>query len=204
MKRLLGLSLLFLLCSVAVFADIAPLKTPKPTPASKSKPVSMLMSIKMDPETKVATLSIPRAQLKELRAQIEQLEGETDDTTAALGSFSRTQTMISGAFLSLALVFGGLWFVRGGKAKSEPAKSLLILAMIGVIGSAGTFVYANVGPPMELRSITSKLFDKKAFGYWTSASGRVDVVVSDKQAIELSVPVPKNWPKDEQDTKDKE
>jgi len=195
---------MLLFCSVAVFPDIAPVKTPKPTPAPKSKPVSMLMSIKMDPETKVATLSIPRAQLKELRAQIDQLEGETDDTAATGGSYSGTQTVVSGAFLSLALVFGGLWFARSGKVASKPAKSLLILAMIGVIGSAATYVYANVGPPMELRSFTSKLFDKKAFGYWSSASGKVDVVVSDKQAIELSVPAPKNWPQDEQNTKDKE
>ncbi len=204
MKRILSLSLAMLAFTVAGFADIAPMKTPKPTPAPKSTPISTRMSIKMDSTTKVATLSIPRQQLKELRAQIDQLEGETDNTATATGNFSRTQTIVSGAFLSLALVFGGLWFVRSGKATSKPAKSLLVLAMLGVIGSAATLAYANAGPPLELRTISSVLFDKKAFGYWPSASGKIDLVVSDTPVIELKVPAPKNWPRDKVEDKTEE
>lgn len=204
MKRILSLSLAILAFTVAGFADIAPMKTPKPTPAPKSTTISTRMSIKMDSTAKVATLSIPREQLKELRAQIDQLEGETENTASATGNFSRTQTIVSGAFLSLALVFGGLWFVRSGKAASKPTKSMLVLAMVGVIGTAATLVYANVGPPAELRSISSSLFDRKTFGYWPSASGKIDLVVSDTPVIELKVPAPKNWPKDKQDNKDEE
>lgn len=204
MKKALGILLALLIGSVTVFADIAPVKTPDPKPTPKAKPVSSLMYIKMDSGTKVATLSIPRDQLKSLRAQIDQLDDESDDATAAIAGFSRTQTIVSGAFLSLSLVFGGLWFVRSGKALSVTGKVLGVLVMVGIFGSAATYVYANVGPPPGLRTISSKLFDKKAFGYWTSASGKVDVVVSDAQVIELKVPAPKDWPNDKESDKSEE
>lgn len=200
MKRILCLSLLILLTSVAAFSDIAPERTPKPTPTPKTTPVSVLMSIKMDSNTKVATLSIPREQLKQLRAEIDQLDNEKDNT--AITGISRTQTIVSGAFLSLALVFGGMWFVRSGKSATKTGKTLVILAMIGVIGSAATFVYANAGPPSELRSISSTLFDKKAFGYWNSAMGKVNLEVWDAQVIELKVPAPKKWPNDKENKED--
>lgn len=203
MKRILCLSLLILLTSVAAFSDIAPQKPPKPTPKPKSGPVSTTMSIKMDSNTKEATLSIPREQLKQLRAQIDQIDNENDNTAAA-GSFSRTQTIVSGAFLSLALVFGGMWFVRSGRSATKSGKALVVLAMIGVVGSAATFVYANAGPPPELRSISSTLFDKKVFEYWTSAYGKVNLTVSDAQVIELRVPAPKKWPNDKENTKEDE
>lgn len=204
MKKALSMLLVVLVGTLAVFADIAPVKTPDAKPTPKVKPVSSLMYIKMDSGTKVATLSIPRDQLKNLRAQLDQLEDENDDTTASLGSFSRTQAIVSGAFLSLGLVFGGLWFARSNKTASKAAKALLIAAIVGGIGSAATFVYANAGPPPGLRTISSQLFDKKAFGYWTSASGKVDVVVSDAQVIELKVPAPKDWPNDKEGNKSEE
>jgi len=194
--------MLILLTSVVAFSDIAPERTPKPTPTPKTTPVSVLMSIKMDSNAKVATLSIPREQLKQLRAEIDQIDNENDNTAAATGIFSRTQTIVSGAFLSLAVVFGGMWFVRSGKSATKTGKTLVILAMIGFVGSAATFVYANAGPPPELRSISSTLFDKKAFGYWTSAMGKVNLTVSDAQVIELNVPAPKKWPNDKENKDD--
>lgn len=201
MKRILSLSMLIMLASLAVFADIAPERTPKPSPTPKSQPVSVYMSIKMDPKTKVATLSIPREQLKQLRAEIDQLDNDGDNTAAASGSFSRTQTIVSGAFLSLAFVFGGMWFVRSGRLATKAGKTLVVLAMIGIVGSAATFVYANAGPPQGLRSISSTLFDKKVFGYWNSAGGTVNLTVSDSSVVELSVPAPKNWPNDKENDK---
>lgn len=203
MKRILCLSMLILLGSVAVFSDVAPERTPKPKPTPKTESVSTMLSISMDSNTKVATLSIPREQLKQLRAEIDQLDNGNDNTAAVTG-ISRTQTIVSGAFLSLALVFGGMWFVRSGKSATKSGKSLVILAMIGIVGSAATFVYANAGPPPELRSISSTLFDKKAFGYWNSAMGKVNLTVSDAQVIELKVPAPKKWPNDREGNKEDE
>ncbi|MBK7933414.1 MAG: hypothetical protein IPK01_07890 [Acidobacteria bacterium] len=198
MKRVLCLSVLILTAAFAAYSDIAPERTSKPTPAPKSDPVKAYMSIRMDSNTKVATLSIPREKLKQLRAEIEQLDSESDNTAAATGSFSRLQTIVSGAFLSLAFVFGGIWFVRSGRSASRSGKSLVVLAMIGLIGTTATFVYGNAGPPAALRSVSSTLFDKKAFGYWTSAGGSINLTVSESSAVELNVPAPKNWPNDKE------
>lgn len=199
MKRVVSLSLLMLLTSVAAYSDIAPAKTPKPMPAPRSEPIKTFMSIKMDSKSKVATLSIPREQLKQLRAEIDQLDSDGDNTAAASGSFSRIQTIVSGAFLSLVLAFSGMWFVRSGRSATKTGKSLAILAMICIIGSAATLVYANAGPPPELRSISSTLFDKKTFGYWTSAGGSINLTVSEASIVELNVPAPKNWPRDDKE-----
>ncbi len=188
MKRILCLTLVILFASIGAFSDIArPDKTPKPTPKFKMTNTVSTMSIRMDANANMATLRIPKADLKALAA----LEnGDDDNTAAATSSFSRTQTVISGAFLSLALVFGGMWFVQSGKSATKAGKTLIILAIIGVVGSAATFVYANAGPPPVLRSISSKLFDKKVFQYWNRASGGIRVESSPGDTIELIVPDP--------------
>lgn len=55
--------------------------------------------------------------------------------------------------------------------------------------AVATIVYANAGLPPELRQITSKLFDKKVFGYWNSAGGKIKIQISDTaQNPELIVP----------------
>ena len=192
MKRILSLSLLIMLFSIAAFSDIArPEKTPKPTPAPKS--VESTMTIRMDPNTNVAILKIPKSKLKTLKAELEGLDDDSDNTAAATGSFSRTQTIVSGAFLSLALVFGGIWFVRSGKDATKTGKSLIVLATIGLVGSAASFVYANAGPPPAARSITSKLFNKEMFRFYNFASGKIYVEASDSTEFELRVPNPDNF-----------
>lgn len=204
MKRVLCLLVLILTATFAAYSDIAPERTPKPKPTPRAAAVSVYMSIKMDPDTKAATLSIPREQLKQLRAEIDQLDSESDNTAAATGGFSRLQTIVSGAFLSLAFVFGGIWFVRSGRSATRSGKSLVVLAMVGLIGTPATFVYGNAGPPQALRSISSTLFDKKTFGYWTSAGGMVNLTISNESVIELRVPAPKNWPNEKEGDKNDE
>ena len=135
------------------------------------------------------TLRIPKAQLKWL-AEREENGDDSDNTATNAGSFSRTQTIVSGAFLSLALIFGGMWFVSSGKSATKKGKTLVILAVIGVVSSAATFVYANVGPPPQLRSISTNLFDKKSFEGWNYASGTIRVETSPEDVIELIVADP--------------
>ena len=206
MKKILSLSLLIMLASIAGFADVPRppvaniIADPTPRNTPKPKQVSTTMSIRMDSKTKVATLSIPKEQLRQLTAQLEQMD--SDDTAATTGSFSRTQTIVSGMFLSLAMVFGGIWFVRNGKSATKAGKTLVIFAVIAGVGSAATLVFANAGPPPALRSITSSLFDKKAFIYMSSANGKINLEVSDQSSVELRVPAPANWPLDKD--KDKE
>lgn len=204
MKQTLGLLALLLLSSVAVFSDIArPDKTPTRTP--KPKTISSSMTIRMDSNTKVATLRVPKDKLKQLSAELDQLADESDDTAAVnTPGLTRTQTIVSGIFLSLALVFGGMWFARSGRSSTTTVKTLVIFALIAGAGSAATFVYGNVGPPQALRSISSELFDRKAFLFYSSAGGTVNIEVTNGSSVELSVPAPKNWPKDKEETKPEE
>ncbi len=196
MKQIICLMTLVLLASMTAFADIArPEKTPKPKAA---KSIETGMNIRLDPDAKEARLIIPKSQIKQLRAELEKLDDGTDNTAAVTtsGSFSRTQTIVSGAFLSLALVFGGMWFVRSGKAATKTGKTLVILAILASVGSAATFVYANAGPPPEARSITGKMF-VPAVHMYNGGWGTVRLEAGDKTQIELIVPDPQDKPKGE-------
>ena len=191
MKRFFCLTTLVLLASVAAFADIArpdPTKTPKP-----AKGVNTTMSIRLDRNATEVKLIIPKSQIKQLRAELEQLDDDESDNTAAVtqpSSFSRTQTIVSGAFLSLALVFGGMWFVRSGKAASKEGKALIALAVLTGIGSAATFVYADIAPPQLENDITSKIFNQNAMWRGEATSWNVRIESTNGDKIELYVPDP--------------
>ena len=69
--------------------------------------------------TKEAKLIIPKSQLKQLRAELEQLDNEQDPNASAKTGFSRTQTIIGGLFMSLAILFGGVWLTRTKKLDTK-------------------------------------------------------------------------------------
>lgn len=189
MKRLVCLTALLLLVSAAAFADIArpePSKSPKP-----GKQINSMMYIRLDRNAKEARLIIPKSQVKKLRAELEQLDDESDNTAAVTSSgiFTRTRTIVSGMFLSLALVFGGVWFVRSGKAATRSGKALVVaFVAIGAV-SAATLVYANAGPPPEARSITGKMFSQYVHTYGFG-SGKIKLETGDTEQVELIVPDP--------------
>ena len=190
MKRILCLTTLVLLVSAAAFADIArpePTKTPK-----QGKGIDTTMVIQLKSDAKEAKLIIPKSQIKQLRAELEQLDNESDNTAAVTtpNGFSRTQTIVSGMFLSLALVFGGMWFVRSGKAATRTGKTLVILAVFAGLGSAATFVYANAGPPREAQSINGKMFSQ-SIHYMNYGFGKIRVETkASGDSIDLIVPDP--------------
>ena len=197
MKRTICLTILMLMASAVAFADIArpePAKTPK-----TAKGVNTTMMIRLDPEAKEARLIIPKSQIKQLRAELEQMDDNADNTAAVTtpASFSRTQTIVSGSFLSLALVFGGMWFVRSGKASTGKGKTLVILAVLAGLGSAATLVYANAGPPQEARSITGKMFSQSVHIY-KFGSGKIRLEAANTSQVELIVPDPSDKPKGEE------
>ena len=192
MKRLICLTSMILLASAVTFADIArpqPTKTPKP---NTSKSIETGMTIRLDSEAKEARLIIPKSKIKELRAELEKLDDDSDNTAAVTtpGAFTRTQTIVSGSFLSLALIFGGMWFVRSGKSATKTGKGLVILAVVPGIVSAATLVYANAGPPQEARTINGKMFTQAVHMYGTGW-GVVKLETRDQKQIELIVPDPK-------------
>ena len=192
MKRITCISILIFVAAAASFADIPrPEKSPK---NGNKKSIDTNMSIRLDSNATKARLLIPKSEIKQLRAQLDAMDDDSDNTAAVTNSFSRTPTIVSGMFLSLALVFGGIWFARSGKVSIRTAKTLMIGALLAGLGSAATFVYANAGPPAEARSITSKMFSQSVhiykFGY-----GRVKLEAKPESGgdrIELIVPDPKD------------
>ena len=188
MKHLMALAALIVL-STAAFADIArpdPVKTPKAKPAAG---YLTTMNVRVDRESKEARLIIPKSQVKALRAELDAIDAE--DNTAAVtapGGISRTQTAMTGIFLSLALVFGGMWIVRSGKASSKNAKALIVGLTVAGIASAATLAYANIGPPPTVRGITGKMFSESMRRYGVG-SGQVRVETSTKEdRLTLIVP----------------
>jgi hypothetical protein len=181
--------------SVAAFADIA---RPGKSPKSVKKPVVVdtELDIRLDADAKEARLIIPRSQLAQLRAELERLDDGSDNTAeiTSSGDFSRTQTIVSGLFLSLAFIFGGVWFIRSGKAATPVARTLLVLVAIAGIVSAATFVYANAGPPAEARTITGKMFSQAVHMYGVGW-GKIKLEVGDEgDSLKLIVPNPKTSP----------
>jgi len=192
MKRTVLTLVAILAFSTLALADIArpqPDKTPKP---KAEKLVDASMEIRLDGEAKEAKLLIPRSQLKSLRAAIDDLDNGDDNTAAVTATgFSRTQTIMTGLFMSLAIVFGGIWFARSGKMSSTGVKAAVLTLSISAIATTATFVYANAGPPAEARSITGKMFSQAVHIYgfgW----GQVKIGISDTDRVRLIVPDPKD------------
>ena len=81
MKKILSLCLAMSLLSIAILADEPPVK-PTAKPDSK-KSINTNLTIRIDKNAKEATLIIPKSQIKQLRAELEQLDDEQDTNAAA-------------------------------------------------------------------------------------------------------------------------
>jgi hypothetical protein len=195
MKKILSLTALIILFTSAALADIR-LETPTPKAAKtpkKAKSIDSDLRIRISSDEKEARLIIPKSQLKQLRAELENLDEEESGSTAAL-NFSKTKTIASGLFLSLALVFGGVWLARTRKLDLKANKTLVVGAGLFFIGALATVTFANIGPPFEARSITGKIFSPAVHQY-KQAWGTIKVETSDSSdGIELIVP---DAPKDD-------
>lgn len=188
MKRIAGVSVIVLLFCAAVFADIAPIK-----PAKTKKSIDANLTIRLEKDAKQARLVIPRSAIRDLRAQLEEIDQDGDATAvASVTGVSRIQTIVAGAFLSLAIVFGGVWFTR---SKKIGTKTAAVIALAILSGAVVTLVYANAGPPPEARSITGKLFAPSVHIY-NFASGPIKIETTDEQhGVELIVPDTQETPK---------
>lgn len=185
MKKIFSLCALIAVFSIAGLADVRPPSTPTPAPKPK-KAIDTYLNISIQKDAKEARLLIPKSQLKQLRAQLDELDGKPD--TAAFLSFSRTQTIISGLFLSLAFVFGGVWFARVRKPDLKPGKTLVVGAVLFLVGAVATVAFANIGPPIEARSITGKIFTPAVHQY-KQASGAIKLETTDDEyGVQLIVP----------------
>lgn len=186
MKRIFSLCALLAMFAAAAFADIRLPDTPKPTPSPKDqKAVEANMRIRLDKNAADARLVIPKSQLKQLRAALDEADGSSNTAL----NITKTQTIVSGLFLSLAVIFGGVWFSRKRQTGGKMSRTVAAGAVLFLIGSAATFVYANIGPPTQLRTISGELFNRETFRGWNTAYGKVRIEISDGDGmIELIVP----------------
>lgn len=192
MNRLTCLLAILIVSACAAFANIAPPKSPQKKTNAKS--IDTTLSIQFNNAATEPKLLIPKSYVKQLRAELEQLDDGSDNTAAVTGEgLSRTQTVVSGMFLSLALVFGGIWFVRSGKGSTKTAKALVALATVSAIASTATFVYANAGPPPDASTINPKMFSAGVQS-WGYGYGKVKLELQTDSAVTevvLIVPAPR-------------
>jgi hypothetical protein len=178
MKKVLSLCVCLVLFTIVILANEPPTKsTPKP---KAGKSIETILRVDIRRDAKEAKLLIPKDQLKQLRAELEELDNETDNR-ASLG-FTRTQTIISGLFFSLAFVFGGVWLARSGKIDTKAGKVLVIGSVLFLSGAVASIVYANAGPPPEARSLTNKFF-APAVNIYKFGSGKIKLETSSEVDI---------------------
>lgn len=184
MKKILSLVFVLVLSSVA-FADVRLPDTPKPTP--KGKQISM--KIQVDSAFDEPTLTISKNSLKKLKAVLDEVDLDANDNVAQIEteqvtpSVSKTQSVMAGVFLSLAFVFGGVWFLR--------SKSKVALGIIGiaVLGTAATITYANVRPP-QLFKFNSGIFNSEMSGYGY-AQDKVRIKIVDMSGTDMTLSIPR-------------
>ena len=186
----IALGLLLLAASVPAFADIAPPDPNRNRPKDRPK-ITARMHLQPDNQEKEARLLIPRDVLRQLQAAVSNESSNSSATAVNAFNLNGTQTVLAGLFLSLALVFGGVWFARSRATTTDKlTRAALCLAVLALCGATASIAYANAGPPPAARSLTSKLLIQEAQAY--GASGEVTIeVVEEGQSITLILPRPK-------------
>lgn len=183
--RLALLALMLASTATLAFADIP---NPNNRGASKSD-LKTHLQIQTDDKVKEAKLVIPRSLLQQMQAQLDGGNPQTASAAARFFNMSGAQTVLSGIFLSLAFVMGGLWLVRARRrAERIPARAVaLTLSLVLVGGITAGVAYANAGPPPVARSLTSKILIPEL--QWWGAGGEVTVeVVEEGDYIKLVMP----------------
>lgn len=189
MRRILLIVVVFVSSAAAAFADIPPEPGKSSNRVKKPVAISTNLDISLDRTATEARLIIPASQLKQLRAELDTLEA--GDPTAGLTGGAGPQglqTVMTGVLLSVGLILGGLWLWRSGGTQARMrAAGVVVLAA----ASAGAgFLYGNIGPPLEARSITGKMFSPAVHQYG-SGSGRIKLETGEGQRVRLVVPNPK-------------
>jgi hypothetical protein len=171
MKIIFSLFALVTCFSLTSFADVRPPGTPPPTPAPKERDASL--TIELDKSAKDVRLVIPKAQVRALRAQLDEIDAEP---AAATAGWTRAQVVFSGLFMSLGIVFAGVWLARSRKISTKTAVAGAVLFLSG----AALMTFANVPPEVYPNYLTDKIFSDE-FRDYEKGSTPVKISVSDKE-----------------------
>ncbi|MEO5858264.1 MAG: hypothetical protein ABIR33_04870 [Pyrinomonadaceae bacterium] len=173
-----------LIFAASTIADV-PRPTVTPNKPAKTASIDTRLDIRLRRDAKEAKLILSRAQLNQLRADLDAIDGGNPDTSSA--GITRIQTIAGGLFLSLAMAFAGVWFVRSGRMSKPAAAATVVMFAVGALA---TMVYANAGPPAEARSITGKMF-AQGMHYYKFGGGAIKLEISaDEDNPVLIVPDP--------------
>ncbi len=194
MKKLSLIAILVAFLSIYAFADIRMPEPPKPQPTATMKPITgkqVDLMIDVTSEVSEPTLVIKKSSVKNLRAALDEAEGidnlatqTENEGTKSASTIGSIQTIVGGLFLSLAFVFGGVWFV-----KNKPSKATVALFAVAFFGASTVLVWGNVAPP-RLFSISKNIFadEIQQFAY-ARGKVRVKVVAESNTDIKLLVPL---------------
>jgi len=167
---------LFLAALMPARADVA---RPKD---ERNKPANVTITMRIEPNYKAteAKLLIPRSMWEEMRAQLDGNDAQAATASARFHSLGGAQTVMAGIFLSLALAFAGVWFVRSRKGPNKLTPAAMALALMILCGAGAGLAYANAGPPSVARSLTSNILVPGALPY--GVYGKVKVELTDEES----------------------
>jgi hypothetical protein len=119
-----------LLALVPVAVALAnPAVWPKAVPDPRPKASALPLTVRADPLTRTTTLSLPAATVRAMRAELPPEGGDGAGRPGVLPA----HTIVAGVALSVALVLGGLWLVRGARRRAL-AGFVCLLAAVAVVG----------------------------------------------------------------------
>jgi hypothetical protein len=203
MKQLSLIAISFAFLSVSAFADIRLPEPPTPKPTSTMKPITgkqIDLMIDVTSEVTEPTLVIKKSSVKNLRAALDEAEGidnlatQTENEDTKQYTTGSIQTVVGGLFLSLAFVFGGVWFV-----KNKPNKGTVALFVVAFSGASTLLVWGNIAPP-RLFSISKNIFADEIQRYaYAKGKVRVKVVTVSEADIKLLVPITETVDKSEEE-----
>ena len=171
------------------FADIA-----NPNKTSSNSKLTTQMKLEPDEKATEAKLIIPREIWQQMKTELDGNGSQNAGTMSRFFKMSGTQTVVSGLFLSLAFVFGGVWLVRSRKGASKLSQATAIGAVVLLLcGLTAGIAYANAGPPPVARSLTSNILIQEL--QWWGAYGQIKVEIAE-EGREITLVLPKTKLKD--------
>lgn len=184
MKRIFSLFALTIIFTITAAADIPPIKTPKPTPPPRE--IDAGLEIQLDNSAKDVKLIIPRDKVRALRAQLDEIDNQPDASAALSVGFTRTQTIVSGLFMSLGVVFAGIWLMRSRKIPVNTA----VVAGVLFLGGAAIIAFANVPPGQYPNNLNDHIFSDE-FRRYERGFTPIKVKVSDAEKEEFKLIIPR-------------
>ena len=181
-RILLLLAAFGMLLTPVVRADEAPRKKPPVRPPMPAERETIAFVIVGDPNIRTPELRVPKKMAGNFAGTL------TGGGEIASGP-SRTQTIVGGIFLSLAVIGGGLWLV-----KSKMPQAVKIGGATTMIAIFGLTVatWANKAPPWyrEQGTLPRALLNE------AELHGRVAVVMVDSDDDTIRLVIPKTSAKD--------